>query len=123
MRGCAIAALLLLGCAADPGEPVELQVDLDAAGVRLSLVPAPGWRINALLPPAFEPADGGVVRLGAAQLSADSAYYLVPPSAVLPGRRGAVRGTLRASICAVGEQVCRPYVRVFDQRQAGASAR
>jgi hypothetical protein len=115
-----LSALLLfflggaLGCAAQPVDPVELRVEPGSAGTVIRLVPAPGWRINALLPPAFEQPDGSVIRLGASQVSADSAYYLMPPWAPLPDSRSLLRGTIRASVCAAGEQICRPYVRVFE---------
>ena len=109
----AAAALLALACAGDAARPLALRIEPGVHGTRLRLLPAPGWRINAFLPPAFERPDGSVVRFGGAALSADSAYYLVPPSAVLPGVHPKVEGTLRASICAEGEQVCRPYVEAF----------
>lgn len=103
-------ALLSAGCAAGPGQPAELRVEPGAVSTRIRLVPAPGWRINALLPPAFERADGSVIRLRADSLSADSAYYVEPPAATLPGVHRTLRGTIRASICAEGERVCRSYV-------------
>ena len=111
MRAPILAAVLFsAACARDPAHPVELRVEAGATGTRLQLRPMPGWRINALLPPAFEQADGSVVRFSADSVSADSAYYLEPPSATLPGADRKLRGTLRASVCADGEQVCRPYV-------------
>jgi hypothetical protein len=104
------AVLFSAACARDPAHPVEVRVEPGAASTRLRLLPTPGWRINARLPPAFEQADGSVVRLSADSVSADSAYYLEPPAATLPGANRKLRGTLRASVCADGEQVCRPYV-------------
>ncbi|MGH7631034.1 MAG: hypothetical protein ACREOF_16950 [Gemmatimonadales bacterium] len=106
-------ALFSAGCSTGPGHPVELRVEPGAVSTRIRLVPAPGWRINALLPPAFERAGGSVIRLAAGRVSADSAYYVEPPAATLPGVHRTLRGTIRASICAEGEQVCRPYVAQF----------
>ena len=103
--------LFAAGCISRP-DPLELRVVAGATATRLWLVPAPDWRISALLPPAFEPIDGPPIRFGAARLTPDSAYFAQPPAAVLPGV-GGLRGTLRASICAVGEQVCRPYLRTY----------
>ncbi len=113
MRAALLAGLLVAACARDPADRLELRIERAAEGTRIRLLPASGWRINALLPPAFEQADGSVIRLRSDSVSADSAYYLAPPTATLPGRHGELRGTLRASICAVGEQVCRPYVASF----------
>lgn len=108
-RGLLLA--LLAGCVGTPA-PVELRVERTATAIRLRLHPAPGWRINALLPPAFEPVGASPIRFTGPRLTADSAYYAEPPVAILPGD-GPPRGTLRASICAAGEQVCRPFVRTF----------
>ena len=107
----AVLTLLAAGCGDSPA-PLELRVAASAGITRLWLVPAPGWKINALLPPAFEPVGEPPVRFTAARLTPDSAYFAEPPLAVLQGD-DPPRGTLRASICAIGEQVCRPYVRVF----------
>jgi hypothetical protein len=114
MRALIVGVCILAGCAAEPTPPVQLRVEAGSAGSRLVLVPLPGWRINARLPPAFESAEGGVVRFHATEVSADSAYYLVPPAAAVSGGASRLRGTLRASVCAVGEQVCRPYVKRLD---------
>ncbi len=113
MRAAAVAVAVLAACAPAPPSPVELTVEHDRGATRLRLVPAPGWRINALLPPAFEESDGALVRFHAESLSPDSAYFRTPPTATLAGPRRALRGTLRASVCAAGEQVCRPYIERF----------
>jgi hypothetical protein len=108
-RGAAL--LVAAGCGHEP-VPVKLGVEPGATVTRIWLEPAPGWKINALLPPAFEPVGGPPVRFTAPGLTADSAYYLEPPVALIPGG-GLPRGILRVSLCAAGEQVCRPYVRMF----------
>ncbi len=113
MRRVLVAAALLSACARDGAPPVDLRIEPGPTSTRIRLMPAAGWRINAFLPPAFELDDGSVIRLGAERVGADSAYYLEPPAATLPGSHRALRGTLRASVCAVGEQVCRPYVAQF----------
>lgn len=108
-RGAAL--LVAAGCGHEP-VPVKLGVEPGAAVTRIWLEPAPGWKINALLPPAFEPVGGPPVRFTAPGRTADSAYYLEPPVALVPGG-GPPRGILRVSLCAAGEQVCRPYVRML----------
>jgi hypothetical protein len=40
-------------------------------------------------------------------LTADSAYFTEPPSALAPGRKARWRGKLRASVCDAGKSVCR----------------
>ncbi|MDQ3136766.1 MAG: hypothetical protein M3Q93_04170, partial [Gemmatimonadota bacterium] len=57
--------------------------------------------------PALELSDGTVLRFDAARLTADSAYFTEPTTALLSGRRADVHGTLRASVCRDDEQVCR----------------
>lgn len=113
MRAAAVAVLVLAACVPPPRPPVELTVERGHGATRLRLAPAPGWRINALLPPAFEESDGSLVRFHAESLSTDSAYFRTAPTATLAGPRRALRGTLRASVCAAGEQVCRPYIERF----------
>lgn len=112
MRAPLLFALLVgAACIRETPVPADLLIEPGAGAIGIRLVPRPGWRINALLPPAFEGSDGSIVRLTADSLTADSAYYLVPPAATLPGTHRTPRGTVRASVCAVGEQVCRPYVK------------
>ncbi|HWA57487.1 MAG TPA: hypothetical protein VG692_09545 [Gemmatimonadales bacterium] len=111
MRSRLLVALsLLAGCRPTPAparDPVPLSVEeqrTDSA-LRLVLRAAPGARINAQLKPALELADGRVLRFDADSLSPDSAYYAEAP--VLSLARGtALHGTLLASVCAEGEQVC-----------------
>jgi hypothetical protein len=73
------------------------------------LVPAFGMRINARLAPALALAAGDTVRFGEAPLTEDGDYFAAPPSAMLPrplGPRG-TNGVVRASVCEVGERICR----------------
>lgn len=68
---------------------------------------APDLKVSARLKPALELPDGTVLRFDASDLTPDSAYFAVPPTARLSGRHPRVRGTLRASVCGVNELVCR----------------
>jgi hypothetical protein len=107
-----IGALLLAltACGREPGAetpPLALRIEPAGAETRLSLVAAPGWKINARLKPALEIPNGDVVRFDAVRLTPDSAYFADVPSATIPGRVRAVSGTLRASVCAPAERVCR----------------
>jgi|RhiMetdeSRZDD1v2_1073273.scaffolds.fasta_scaffold2368617_1 hypothetical protein len=103
-------SLALTGCGREPAAPtppLALRVESAGTETRLFLVAAPGWKINARLKPALEVPNGDVVRFDAARLTPDSAYFAEAPSAAIPGGSRAVSGTLRASVCAAGELVCR----------------
>jgi len=107
----ATAMSLLLACAGTAVPAAPLRVDQVSAGdgIRLTLVPAPGIRINARLKPALELPDGTVLRFDSPRITADSAYFAEPPSVLVAGPGKAVRGTLRASVCG-DEPACRPFV-------------
>lgn len=104
----AVVALIAGGCAPRTGARAPLALRSEPAGdaTRLLLVPATGWKINARLAPALE-TDRGVIRFLGTSLTADSAYFAEPPSATVPGPRRVISGTLRASVCAPAERVCR----------------
>jgi hypothetical protein len=103
-----VAALLAGGCGGPVPPPAELRVESAPIGAdtRVTLVAGPDLKINARLKPALELADGTVLRFDSPRLTADSAYFTEPPTATVGGRRR-IRGTLRASVCRVDEQVCR----------------
>ena len=109
----AAAALLLLalalGCrvADDPPAPLDVHQASSAQATTLTLIAAPGVRINARVKPALELRDGSVLRFDSPPLTADSAYFTEAPTATLPGRGRRVSGTLRASVCSERELVCR----------------
>ena len=97
-----------LGCgAAGPSAPIRVERESSAGATTLLLVAAPGVRINARVKPALELPDGTVLRFDSAHLTADSAYFTRPPTAVLSGSERSVTGTLRASVCSEHELVCR----------------
>lgn len=73
----------------------------------MTLVPAADLKLNARLKPALELRDGTLLRFDSPHLTPDSAYFAVPPTAIIPGRPQAVHGTLRASVCGAHEAVCR----------------
>ncbi len=103
------ALAILAACTNRPADPGTLSLTTTPAGpdTRVTLVAAPNVKVNARLAPALELADGTVLRFDAGRLTADSAYFAEPATALLPGRRAAVHGTLRASVCHDDEQVCR----------------
>ncbi|HSB54986.1 MAG TPA: hypothetical protein VLD58_11540 [Gemmatimonadales bacterium] len=81
------------------------------------LLAAPGWKINARVKPVLESADGALLRFDAPRLTPDSAYFAEPPAVFVPARDGRpLRGTLRASVCAAGEAVCRLVTMRVDAR-------
>jgi hypothetical protein len=109
LRMTLVALGLATACSRPPTESSQLQVTTAPSGAdtRLTLHAAPHLKINARLVPALELDDGTLLRFRIGLLTADSAYYAEPPSAVLPGRHARVHGTLRASVCRDDEQVCR----------------
>jgi hypothetical protein len=110
LRMTLVAAIgIASACSRPPVESGPLQVTTAPSGpdTRLTLHAGPHLKINARLAPALELGDGTVLRFRASLLTADSAYYAEPPSAVLPGRHAQMHGTLRASVCRDDEQVCR----------------
>ncbi len=101
-----------LGCARErvPSGPLRLETTAAGPDTRLTLIPASYIKLNARVKPALELADGTVLRFDSAELTADSAYFSVPPTVVLPGRHERVRGTIRASVCENDAPVCRSLV-------------
>ncbi len=113
MRTTRLALLLLLttGCAATR-DGVVARDDLvsmvleHANGVeQLRLVPEPGVKISAQFKPTIQTDRGALVEFDAPGRTADSVYFVVPPTAPMTGRRP-LRGTLRASACPQGKRVC-----------------
>ena len=82
-----LMALSSAGCATRRALPPEALVHLVGApsvsGYRLTIVPAPGARINARLPPVLELESGERVQFDEAQLTPDSSYFAAPPEATL----------------------------------------
>ncbi len=113
VRGMRFAVLLALAACtrAEPQateqRPLVLHTTRAGDSLRLELTAATGWKINARLKPVLESSDGGLVRFDSPHLTPDSAYFTAPPVAVVEARSLPVRGTLRASVCAAGESVCR----------------
>lgn len=99
-------------CATSPDAagPLRLRVTHDGAHTRVALLPAPGLKVNARLKPALELPDGRVLRFDSPRLTADSAYFADPPTALIAGQQARVHGKLRASVCDAGETVCRLVV-------------
>lgn len=109
LRMTLVALGFAAACSRPPIEPAPLHVTTTSSGpdTRLTLHAEPGLKINARLAPALELPDGTVLRFDAAERTADSAYFAVPPAARLAGRHAEVHGTLRASVCREDELVCR----------------
>lgn len=109
MKACAayVTALLLVSaCARRPAPLISEHREPIASGTRLTLIPAPGARINARLVPALERKEG-VLRFHGESYTADSNYFTSPPMLEVSGDPS---GLIRASVCAEGESVCRPVV-------------
>jgi hypothetical protein len=104
-------ALALVGAACrpavDPATPLRVLSETSGGGTTLTLVAAPGIRINARVKPALELPDGTVLRFDSPHQTTDSAYFTRPPTVTLPAPARRAAGTLRASVCAADELVCR----------------
>ncbi len=108
VRAGLIWIALATGCAGRKANPsLSLTIAPEGLDTRVTLVAAPGLKVNARLKPALELDGGTVLRFDSPRITADSAYFADPPTALLSGRYRQVRGTLRASVCGVDEQVCR----------------
>ncbi len=104
-------ALMAAACSRSSApQPLRVAVATADGGTRLTLVAAPGLKINARLPPALELHDGGIVRFRSPQLTPDSAYFSAPPSAFVSGTERRPHGRLRASVCDSGATVCHAVV-------------
>lgn len=90
------------GCA--PAPLVTVRREPTATGTRLTLVGAPGARINARLLPALELKDGSVLRFTSDRVTEDSSYFSADPALEVAGDPS---GVVRASVCPEGERVCR----------------
>ncbi len=116
MRSWILSALAagLAGSGCHPASappPVLRVVSERSAGITtLTLVAAPGIRINARVKPALELPDGAVLRFDSPHQTADSAYFTRSPTSSLPGEWRRAEGTLRASVCEADELVCRSVV-------------
>jgi len=91
----------------EPSPALHLKVDPARDGIRLTLVPEPGVRINARVKPGLELADGTVLRFGSTRLTPDSAYFATPPTMRAPAETKLKGATVRASVCLPAEKVCR----------------
>jgi hypothetical protein len=119
------ASVLWLGCAARPTESepalVYLQGIPSAGGYRLTLVPAPGAKINARLPPVLELEGGRRVQFDQTLLTPDSAYFAAPPGATLERAGPHLKGVLRVGVCPAGLNLCRALQIPIDTTLAGGN--
>lgn len=106
-----LGTLMALGaCTPEAALPPVRLVESSNTGRRtLAVLPSPGVRINARLPPAVELPGGSVIRLSRGRVSGDSGYFAEPPWEVHPGLP-IVGAALRVSYCRNDEQLCRSVV-------------
>jgi hypothetical protein len=95
---------LVLACAERPAPLISVRSERRGDETRLTLLAAPGARINARLLPALERTGGSVLRFHGTSLTADSSYFTAPPTLDVEGDPS---GVIRASVCPEGEAVCR----------------
>jgi hypothetical protein len=108
MRHLACLALTLLVACAPSGArdaPVHVTVQTRGGVSMIDIAPAAGIHLNAAVAPAYE-FSGRVIRFSGPLAPADSLYFASSAHAVCPAR-GKLTGVLQASVCAVGERVCR----------------
>ena len=79
----------------------------NGGSTRLTLVADSGVRINSRLKPALELKDGRVIRFDSPDMTRVSIYFVGAPTADAVGSLGGAAGFLRASVCALGDSVCR----------------
>lgn len=101
----ALLALALAGCRS--AQPIRLATAAGPGGQTLTLLAAPGFRINARLAPALELPNGQVIRFASSEVTADSSYFTAAPTAWLAGDAASPHGRLRAGVCEKGSPVCR----------------
>jgi hypothetical protein len=113
--GAALICTLTLASCRPPASsgPLHLETASAGADTRFTLVADSGVKLNARLKPALELEDGRVIRFDSPRLTKDSAYFAEPPTAIASGRRARWHGTLRASVCDAGENVCRSIALVL----------
>lgn len=88
--------------------PVLLVADAQVDSIRV--IPRRRAKLNALLPPALEWADGRILRLAEGRITSDSAYFASPPSAARPADWSDAPSQLRLSWCSATEALCRTTV-------------
>lgn len=87
--------------------PPDLDLAFGTDSVRLTISVEPGARVNALLPPVIEGADGRRFVLRAPTVTDDSAYFVARASVTIARSALPIRGTLRTSFCRSDERLCR----------------
>jgi hypothetical protein len=102
--GVIAIALVLTACISRQSPLVTLHREPVDSGVLLTLVAAPGARINARLVPTLERRDGALFRFDPPDGLSDFNYYSDAPHLFVDGNAS---GVVRVSVCPAGEQVCR----------------
>lgn len=96
--------LWIIGCGERPTNLIRVEAQSVDGVTRLSLLPAPGVRINAVFKPAFELPDGTIYHFDSPDITPDSAYFTSPPELTV---QGPASGKVVASVCPQGLAVCR----------------
>lgn len=99
--------LLLAACTPAPPPLVRLETAQVSDSLVLQVVAVGRARVNAGAPPALALEGEAVVRFAGAIDTTAPDYFIGPSRVAIPVAPRERRGTLHASVCPVGERVCR----------------
>ena len=95
------------------GDMLALRPTFTTDSVRVELQSVDGAKLNALIPPVIELADGVRHAFAAPGVSPDSSEFLGPVTLTLPRGTLPLTGTLKAGFCLAGEKLCRLATRTI----------
>jgi len=95
------------------GAMLALRTTFITDSLRVELQSVDGAKLNALIPPVIELADGVRHAFAAPGVSPDSSEFLGPVTLTLPRGALPITGTLKAGFCLAGERLCRLATRTI----------
>lgn len=96
------------------GAMLALRPTFTTDSVRVELQSVDGAKLNALIPPVIELANGIRHAFAAPGVSPDSSEFLGPVTLTLPRGALPLTGTLKAGFCLAGEKLCRLAIRTVS---------
>ncbi len=95
------------------GAMLAIRPTFTTDSVRLELQSVDGAKLNALIPPVIDLANGVRHAFAAPGVSSDSSEFLGPVTLTLPRDALPLTGTLKAGFCLAGEKLCRLATRAI----------